>query len=255
MFDLKKIEEIALKAGKAALDIFNKSYDINYKEDNSPLTQADLASNEIIVNELKNLYPNIMIISEENKQIEYEKRKDEEYIFMIDPLDGTKEFINKNKEWTINIALLHKNKPILGVVYAPCLNELFSAYKNECFYNKRSINCIAKNNEDLIVVASKSHLNSCTQDFINNIKTTKNIKIKNFGSSLKICYLAINKAHIYPRIAPTMEWDIAAAYAVLINASGIMLSYPSLKQMQFNKKDLLNPNFIAYCNKNIDEIL
>lgn len=254
MFNLKKIEEIALKAGLAALDIFNKSYNIDYKEDNSPLTQADLTSNEIIVNELKKLYPNIMIISEENKQIEYEKRKDEEYIFMIDPLDGTKEFINKSKEWTINIALLHKNKPILGVVYAPCLNELFSAYNNECFYNQKKFNFV-ENKDDLIIVASKSHLNSKTQDFIASIKSTKNIKIKNFGSSLKICYLAINKAHIYPRIAPTMEWDIAAAYAVLINAGGLILTYPELKEITFNKQDLLNPDFIAYCNKKIDELL
>ena len=133
--DIEDIKNIAIKAGEAIMEIYKKDFTIKYKDDNSPLTEADIVANEIICQELQELYPNIPIISEENKQTDYEVRKNWEYYWCIDPIDGTKEFIKKNDEFTVNIALIYKNAPIFGVVYAPALGELYwadgkNAYKN-----------------------------------------------------------------------------------------------------------------------------
>ena len=129
--DIEDVKSIALQAGDTIMEIYNKDFSVDYKDDKSPLTQADLKSNEIICNKLVELYPNIPIMSEENKQTEYEIRKNWEYYWCIDPIDGTKEFIKKNDEFTVNIALIYKNIPVLGVVYAPAINEMYNAKKGE----------------------------------------------------------------------------------------------------------------------------
>ena len=244
--NIEDLKEIALKAGEAIMQIYNKDFSIEYKDDKSPLTQADLKSNELICSELNRLYDNIPIMSEENKQVSYDIRKDWEYYFCIDPIDGTKEFIKKNGEFTVNIALIYKNTPILGVVYAPALNKLYWADGKNSYKNNQRLPLKINENpeEELHIVASKSHLSSETQDFIDNLDSKETEQISK-GSSLKLCMVAEGVADIYPRLAPTMEWDTAAADAVVRCSGKMTYQYEDNKPMVYNKKDLLNPWFVV----------
>jgi len=245
--DLKDIKKIALKAGDIIIQIYNQDFKIEYKDDKSPLTEADLKANEIICSSLAKLYPNIPIISEENKQTEYEIRKNWEYYWCIDPIDGTKEFIKKNDEFTVNIALIHKDTPVLGVVYAPALDEMYSAKKGEGAYkNSKKLPLHVNDNpkEKLRVVASKSHLSEETQEFIDNLET-KRIEQVSKGSSLKLCMVATGEADIYPRLAPTKEWDTAAADAIVREAGKMTYQFESNTAVVYNKEELLNPWFIV----------
>ncbi len=244
--DIEDLKEIALKAGKAIMQIYNKDFSIDYKDDKSPLTQADLKSNEIISTNLQKLYPTIPIMSEENKQVPYDIRKDWEYYFCVDPIDGTKEFIKKNGEFTVNIALIYKIRPILGVVYAPALNELYWADGKNSYKNgeKLPLNVNQTPKEKLFVVASKSHLSPETQEFIDNLDS-KNIEQVSKDSSLKLCMVAEGVADIYPRLSPTMEWDTAAADAIVRYAGKMTYQFENNKPMVYNKKNLLNPWFVV----------
>jgi 3'(2'), 5'-bisphosphate nucleotidase len=249
----------AFKAGEAIEEIYHKEFSIEYKEDKSPLTEADKSAHQIITEFLSNTpYP---ILSEEGNNIEYEIRRDWSFFWMVDPLDGTKEFIKKNGEFTVNIALIKNGLPLLGVVYAPILKKTYFAargYGSYMFEGKipsdNFIDLIQKSNRlpinelngQYFVVASRSHLNKETESFINNLKKThKNISYKTIGSSLKLCIIAEGNAHIYPRMAPTMEWDTAAAHAVLKYAGGNVWQYESGIEMTYNKPELLNPWFVA----------
>jgi len=241
------IKNIAYEAGNAILQIYNQDFDFIEKEDNSPLTEADIKSNNIICTHLKQLYPHIPIISEENKQIPYEERQSWEYYWCIDPIDGTKEFINKNDEFTINIALIHKNSPILGVVYAPAIKEMYSAKKGEgVFKNDKNLPLkINQNIKDKItVVASKSHLSIETQKFIDRLKANT-VEHIGKGSSLKLCMVASGEADIYPRLAPTMEWDTAAADAIVREAGKMCYQFENNQPLIYNKQSLLNPWFVV----------
>ncbi|MBU3015212.1 3'(2'),5'-bisphosphate nucleotidase CysQ [Poseidonibacter lekithochrous] len=245
--NIEDIKNIAVKAGDAIMEIYNKDFQIEQKQDNSPLTEADLKSNEIICEALNSLYPSIPLMSEENKQTDYDTRKNWEYYWCIDPIDGTKEFIKKNGEFTVNIALMHINTPVLGVVYAPALNDMYSAKKNEgAFKNneKLPLKTNSSPKEKLSVVASKSHLSSETQEFINNLDT-KEIEQVSKGSSLKLCMVAEGVADIYPRLAPTMEWDTAAADAVVREAGKMTYQFEKDEPIIYNKEDLLNPWFVV----------
>ena len=244
---LDEIVRIAQEAGDAIMQIYTKDFSIEYKDDKSPLTEADTKSNEIICDALEKLYPNIPIMSEENKQTDYEERKEWEYYWCIDPIDGTKEFIKKNDEFTVNIALIHKNTPVLGVVYAPAIDEMYKAKKGEgAFKNNQKLPLQTNLNpkEKLYVVASKSHLSPETQEFIDNLET-KEIEQVSKGSSLKLCMVAEGKADIYPRLAPTMEWDTAAADAVVREAGKMTYQFESNQPMVYNKENLLNPWFVV----------
>ena len=245
--NIEDIKSVALEAGDAIMEIYNKDFSIEYKDDKSPLTQADLKSNEIICNKLQKLYPNIPIMSEENKQTEYEIRKNWEYYWCIDPIDGTKEFIKKNDEFTVNIALIHNNTPVLGVVYAPAIHEMYSAKKGEgSFLNGQKLPLKTNENttQKLYVVASKSHLSQETQEFIDALDT-KEIEQLSRGSSLKLCMVASGDADIYPRLAPTMEWDTAAADAIVRETGKMTYQFQKYKPMVYNKENLLNPWFIV----------
>lgn len=244
---LENIVSIAQEAGEAIIEIYRKDFKVEYKDDKSPLTEADLKANEIICRKLEELYPNIPIMSEENKQTEYATRKDWEYYWCIDPIDGTKEFIKKNDEFTVNIALIHKDTPVLGVVYAPAIDEMYKAKKGEGAYKNNQILPLHTNTnpeKKLSVVASKSHLSEETQEFINNLKT-ETIEQVSKGSSLKLCMVAEGVADIYPRLAPTMEWDTAAADAVVREAGKMTYQFENKEQVVYNKENLLNPWFVV----------
>ena len=245
--NIEDIKDIALSAGEAIMEIYSKDFNIEYKDDKSPLTEADLKSNEIICSKLEELYPNIPIMSEENKQTEYDIRKNWEYYWCIDPIDGTKEFIKKNDEFTVNIALIYKNRPVLGVVYAPAIDEMYSAKKGEgAFLNGQKLPLKTNDapKEKLYVVASKSHLSEETQDFIDALDA-KEIEQVSRGSSLKLCMVASGEADIYPRLAPTMEWDTAAADAVVREAEKMTYQFENNEPLVYNKENLLNPWFVV----------
>lgn len=261
---INKLLLIAIKAsidaGNKIMEIYSGEIEVFHKNDLSPLTKADRVSNEEIMAHISK--SSIPIISEENKQLDYEKRKHWDKCWLVDPLDGTKEFINRNGEFTVNIALVEKGLPILGVIYVPSTRELYYAdvkkkyaCKNIVSKNANKMNLsdshflkISEISEDLIrVVGSRSHMNNDTLEFINSIKKSlkKDITMVTVGSSLKFCKVAEGKADIYPRFAPTMEWDTAAGQAIC-NALGFeVLNSETNEPLKYNKEDLLNPGFIV----------
>ena len=253
--DYKKLShtviEIAKKAGQAILDVYNETdLDFTYKYDNSPLTLADKASNYIIEKGLKNLTPTIPILSEEGKSIDYSNRQQWNIFWLVDPLDGTKEFIKKNGEFTVNIALISDGEPILGVVYAPVLDITWygdikeGSYKFENNKPPLKIKSIIPDKEDIVkVVTSRSHTdNPKLKKFL---KDYPNHELVKMGSSIKICLVADGTAHIYPRLGPTMEWDTAAAHAVVKYAGGNIYDLNDMNELVYNKSNLLNPEFLV----------
>lgn len=245
---------IAIDAGKKIMEIYDDvdNFDIETKDDNSPLTRADKEANDIICAGLEKLDPLFPIISEENKAIPYSERKGFDYCWMVDPLDGTKEFIKRNGEFTVNIALIHDNSSIGGVVYAPVMDELYYAVKGAGAHMVKNgkttklASTLYRNDEKaLSIVCSRSHLNDATQSFIDDYNEP--IKVSK-GSSLKFLILASGEAQVYPRLAPTMEWDTAAAHIILEEAGGKIVRADDKKPLAYNKEDLLNPHFIATGN-------
>ncbi len=245
--ELNDIEVIALEAGNTIMEIYNRDFSIEYKDDKSPLTEADLASNEVIIKALAKY--NVPIMSEEGKMITYEDRKDWEYYWCIDPIDGTKEFIKKNGEFTVNIALIHNDTPILGVVYAPALKDMYKAKKGDgAFKNNQKLPLEVNETPEksLKVVASKSHLSEETQAFIDDLaKGTESIEQVSKGSSLKLVMVAEGSADIYPRLAPTMEWDTAAADAIVRESGKMTYQFENDEAVVYNKENLLNPWFVV----------
>jgi len=256
--DLKIALKAALEAGKKIIEFYDKNqFDIELKSDNSPLTLADRSSHNSIVKKLSKT--DVPILSEEGAEIDYSIRKRWSKFWLIDPLDGTKEFIKKNGEFTVNIALIENQVPILGVVYAPELKELFFAEKSIGSIKVESIKEFEElKTKDLIelskiivpkdytIVASRSHLNKETIEFIKEKKQNhKNVIIRQFGSSLKICRIAERKAHCYPRLGPTMEWDTAAAHAIVKYSGKKVVNSISKDELTYNKESLLNPFFIV----------
>ncbi|MBI3141333.1 MAG: 3'(2'),5'-bisphosphate nucleotidase CysQ [Bacteroidetes bacterium] len=227
-----------------------ENWDIEVKGDHSPLTVADKLANELICNGLESAFPAMPIISEERKVTPYAERKHWEYCWLVDPLDGTKEFIKRNGEFTVNIALVAKGNPILGVVYVPVSGALYHATKGEGAYridkegNKTRLASIPiqENQKAVKIVASRSHLNEETTKFVAQYESAELISA---GSSLKFLLIAEGKAQVYPRLAPTMEWDTAAAQIVVEESGGRVVDTAGVA-LQYNKKDLLNPHFIAY---------
>ena len=250
LLDQIKIDDIiaiARKAGDEILNIYNKSFSVNYKDDNSPLTEADLVSNSIITTALENY--GVPILSEEGKEIKFNERSKWNYYWCVDPVDGTKEFIKKNNEFTVNIALIHKTVPVLGVVFAPALGDIYYAKNGSGAYkNGRQISIKTNNTSttELKVAVSSSHLTDETQKFIDKLSTqSQKISLISKGSSLKLCMVAEGIADIYPRLAPTMEWDTAAADAIVRESGCMSYQLSNLKPLTYNKPDLHNPWFVV----------
>ncbi len=248
---IEDLKNIAIAAGQVILDIYNNAEDveITQKDDHSPLTLADRKANALICEGLEQLATIYPIISEENKAVPYDVRKNYEYYWLVDPLDGTKEFIKRNGEFTVNIALIHHQMPVMGVVYAPVLGELYWAIKGGGAFRLKAghnimlkVQKFHKNDQGLRVVASRSHLNAETQSYVNQLDSPELVAK---GSSLKFLLLATAEADLYPRLAPTMEWDTAAAQIILEEAGGKVLQYESGEPLRYNKEHLLNPYFLA----------
>ena len=245
----------AIKAGKEILDVYyNSDFGVEFKSDNSPLTLADKRAHEVIVEHL--IPTNIPILSEEGKTISFDERKNRELFWLVDPLDGTKEFIKRNNEFTVNIALIEGQTPIAGVVYVPVTKVLYWADENGSFKahvenENELINDIeqlpiSSERENFVIVGSKSHMNRETEEFIKSIDTKgKAIEMVSKGSSLKLCMVAEGNADIYPRLGPTMEWDTAAGHAIVIFAGKQVYQFENKKPLIYNKENLLNPWFVV----------
>ena len=246
-FQTLEICKIAWKAGEKILDIYSRKFKIFRKKDLSPVTIADLESEKTIIKGLKKIFNKPTIISEETN---YKRKSKLNSFWLVDPLDGTKEFIKKNGEFTVNIALISDGNPILGVVYAPVINTIWhgdikgGSYKIEKNKNPIKISSIAPTKDETIkVVTSRSHTdNPKLKKFLIDYPKHELVKM---GSSIKICLVADGTAHIYPRLGPTMEWDTAAAHAVVKYAGGNIYDLEKMNQLNYNKSNLLNPEFLV----------
>ncbi len=237
----------ALQAGKEILKVYNSDdFGVESKSDESPLTKADKAAHYKIVELLAD--SNLPILSEEGLEIPFAERSQWEYFWMVDPLDGTKEFIKRNGEFTVNIALIHKSSSVMGVVYTPVVDELFYAHKSIGAFKKDSLGVhelaplVPESLNNLRVVASRSHLNNETKSFLDRLVDAE---IVSMGSSLKFLAIADAKADVYPRFAPTMEWDSAAAHGICSVLGIEVRDLGTQLPLQYNKENLLNPYFVV----------
>ena len=244
---IKQLLALARVAGDAIMSVYGGgAVNVQRKEDASPVTEADLAAHRVLASQLMPLLPNCPVVSEEDLASQA-YRKDKGQFWLIDPLDGTKEFIARNDEFTVNIALIEEGRSVLGVVYAPAIDALYwggaglGAWR--CVWGRAADIKVSANGaaDACRVVASKSHLNETTQSFIDRLGL---VSLVQAGSSLKFCRVAEGEADIYPRLAPTCEWDTAAAQAVLEGAGGMVLDLDG-QPLQYGKPDVLNPSFIA----------
>ena len=248
---IQEIIKIAEQAGNAILEIYHKDFSIEYKDDKSPLTEADKVSNQIIVDALKQLTPEIPIISEENKLIDYSERKNWIKCWVVDPIDGTKEFIKKNGEFTVNIALIENGEPILSVLSVPAQNKVFYAEKGcGSFVIENGNVKIIKINDSITdtirIVGSRSHQTPELLAYVEEQKLKyKNVEFVAAGSSLKFCLIAENKADVYPRLGPTMEWDTAAGQLIATEAGAEVLVWETKQVLNYNRENLLNPYFVV----------
>ncbi|MBL3654842.1 3'(2'),5'-bisphosphate nucleotidase CysQ [Fulvivirga sediminis] len=244
----QELIDLALQAGQAILNIYHDkdlAGDVDYKSDNSPLTLADKASHAVIMKGLTKLHPNIPIISEEGEQVEYSTRKNYDTFWLIDPLDGTKEFINRNGEFTVNIALISKQKPVFGIVYAPVPDVVYVGTGERAFKlvnGKEEPLQVNNSTSKRIAVRSKSHASPEEEVILKEYDVIDSISV---GSSLKFCMVAEGKADIYYRHGPTMEWDTAAGQAVLESAGGKVFKETGPVPFTYNKESLLNTGFLG----------
>ena len=250
----------ALEAGERIMEIYaTDNFDIDFKSDNTPLTKADLAANDIILDRLKST--GIPILSEEGKSIPFEERRAWKHLWIVDPIDGTKEFIKRNGEFTVNIALIENQVPIAGVVLVPALKELyFSSIELGAFKTKdlrpnltveervESAKRLpeSKNERGYTVVASRSHLSEETVAFITDLEEKHgSVERLSKGSSLKLCMVAEGSADCYPRFAPTMEWDTAAGHAICNHSGCTVINWETKLPLLYNRENLLNPWFLV----------
>jgi len=253
MIEIEKITETALEAGKAVMEIYNSDdFNLELKSDNSPLTRADLTSHNLIKEKLSSLYPEIPILSEEGKDIAYDVRKNWKRFWLVDPLDGTKEFIKKNGEFTINIALIENNIPTIGIIFAPAFgNNLNNSgfFSGTLYYAEKSLGSFKQAASDQSVklpcfpydgnvkaVRSRSHASPEEEEIYKKYFVKETMSV---GSSLKFCMIAEGRAQIYYRHGPTNEWDVAAGYAISKYAGA------EISGLSFNKKNLLNGSFLV----------
>ena len=251
--DLEFLAATAREAGAAILEVYGTDFAVASKADESPLTEADLRAHRIITRRLRERYPQAPILSEESsQQADYEVRKSWPLYWLVDPLDGTKEFIKRNGQFTVNIALIENNRPTAGVVFAPVLDWLYLGSPSGAVKIEgggapvRLGPPTGANGDKLVIVGSRSHSTPELEAFVEEQRALHGeVEFIAMGSSLKLCIVAEGKADIYPRFGPTMEWDTAAAHAV-VNASGRrVIAYGSDDELPYNKENLLNGWFIA----------
>lgn len=255
---LIQIINAAIKGGREIIEVYNSDFSVEHKDDKSPLTEADKRAHLAIMEMLRST--GLPVLSEEGKHMDYSERKTWKQFWMVDPLDGTKEFIKRNGEFTVNIALIEDGKATMGVIYVPVTHELYfadeKAYKlkieNDSFENlndlidKAQLLPLPQTRTNYIVVGSRSHMSEETEAFIKEQETAHNkVDILSKGSSLKLCMVAEGAADAYPRFAPTMEWDTAAGQAIASASGAKVINWDTKELMQYNKENLLNSWFLV----------
>ena len=263
----------AKRAGEAILDVYGSDFAVEHKDDKSPLTLADKRSHEIIMDVLEQTITvnngTVPVLSEEGRGIPFDERKEWEYFWLVDPLDGTKEFVKRNGEFTVNIALIRNHKPVLGIIYIPVKDVFyfaaidFGTYKlenSESLFDNSVDNLSIKelldksqrlpltnnNKSTFTVIGSRSHTSEEFSEFVKLLNEKYGeVEFISSGSSLKLCLVAEGEADVYPRFGPTMEWDTAAGQAIVEQAEGSVMDIQTREPLRYNKEDLLNPFFIA----------
>jgi len=247
--------KIARNAGSKILDVYDSEFNITEKDDKSPLTDADLAAHHTIVDGLTALTPDIPILSEESAALPFEERQSWQTYWLVDPLDGTREFIKRNGEFTVNIALIHNHKSVIGVIHVPVLNVDYYAwqdggsFKCEQGGNPFPVHVKKPVGNKLVVAGSRSHGSEQMQQYMKNLGDTE---LLSMGSSLKFCLVAEGQADLYPRLGLTSEWDTAAAHCIVEQAGGYVTK-TDMSPLEYNTKDsLLNPFFFVFGDNSID---
>ncbi|WP_456380068.1 3'(2'),5'-bisphosphate nucleotidase CysQ [Thiolapillus sp.] len=252
--DIQRINQIARQAGEAILQVYAQDFDVQEKADHSPLTRADMASHQLIEDALGQLTPEIPMLSEESAAIPWEERQRWKRYWLIDPLDGTREFVKRNGEFTVNIALVDQGFPVLGVVHVPVtgityFGDVAGAFRQENHGEPEPIRVTRPCATPVRVAGSRSHAGDSLVRFLQKLPE---YEIVSMGSSLKLCLVAEGKADIYPRLGPTSEWDTAAAQAV-VEAAGGQVTDTGLHRLHYNQKDsLLNPHFLVFGDDDVD---
>ncbi len=247
---LEEVVALSHEAGRRILAVYERAdHGVTEKDDRSPLTEADMASHHVIVAGLRSLTPDIPVLSEESSDIPWETRRQWRRYWLIDPLDGTREFIKRNGEFTVNIALVEDGRPVLGVVHVPVLDLTYYACRGGGAWRRRNgeaperIHVRERCGDPVVVAGSRSHRGDSLNRFLARLGDHELISM---GSALKLCLVAEGRADVYPRLGPTSEWDTAAAQAVVEEAGG-RVTDPDLRPLRYNRKDsLLNPHFIVF---------
>lgn len=252
--DLAFLISVAREAGEQILQVYRTDFDVEQKADDSPLTQADLRAHAVIVTRLRERYPDIPVLSEESAdEVSYDERRNWHRFFLVDPLDGTKEFVKRNGQFTVNIALIEGGQPVAGVVYAPDLDWLYYGSQEEgAFKSEAGEEAVPLGPprpvaiDRIVIVGSRSHPSPEMEAFVaQQKKKFAKVDFVAMGSSLKLCTVAENRADLYPRFGPTMEWDTAAAHAVANAAGRKVVAHGGDSELRYNKEDLRNPWFQA----------
>jgi len=252
---LEDVKALAVQAGEAILKIYETDFEVEQKEDNTPLTKADMAAHHIIEAGLLKLSPGIPVLSEESAHIDFEERKNWSEYWLVDPLDGTKEFVKRNGEFTVNIAYIQDGYPVMGVIYAPVLKLTYYACQGKGAFMQlvnqgpQRLSTRKMDLSRLVIAGSRSHAGSSLQRFMTQFNDHEIVSI---GSSLKSCMVAQGEADIYPRFGPTSEWDTAAAQCIVEEAGGKLLNL-HLERLRYNTKpSLLNPHFVVLGDTSFD---
>ena len=250
---VQQLLDIASAAGQAILEVYHQDFPVTQKDDKSPLTAADLASHRIIVDGLRRIEPDTPVLSEEGAKIPYAIRGQWQRYWLIDPLDGTREFVKRNGEFTVNIALVEKGRPVVGVVHVPVSGVSYlgqvgqGAWKIAADGSTQAVRVCEKHPPSVRVAGSRSHAGDSLVRFLERLG---NHELVSIGSSLKLCLVAEGSADIYPRLGPTSEWDTAAAQAI-VEAAGGLVTDTRLRPLRYNTKDSLrNPHFLAFGDRN-----
>ena len=253
--DIARLAGICRSAGEAILEVYKTDFAVERKEDNSPVTQADRAAHAVIAEGLAGAYPEIPVISEEGADTPYEARREWRRFWLVDPLDGTKEFVKRNGEFTVNIALVEDGFPVFGMIYAPVFDLLYYGDRRGAFKAERDgaavplrvreTGAAAADGSPVVLAASRSHPSPKLAGYLERLQPRKVERLER-GSSLKFCTVAEGAAHVYPRFGGTMEWDTAAGQAI-VEAAGGAVRAPDGTRLRYNKEQLRNGHFIAAC--------
>lgn len=252
---LLEVTDLAREAGRTILDVYASTFTVAEKEDRSPLTEADLRSERLILAGLRRIAPEIPVLSEEAATVPWATRRNWSRLWVVDPLDGTKEFVQRNGEFTVNIALVHDHRPVLGVVHAPVLERTYyacegiGAFRSDAAASGQSIRVAKRGPGPVRVVGSRSHRGSSLDRFLERVGPHELVEV---GSSLKLCLVAEARADVYPRLGPTCEWDTAAGQCVLEQAGGQVLRLDG-EPLDYNaREEVLNPHFVGIADPDVD---